>query len=174
MIKGVYQLHLRLDKPKRIRVGKLGVFTFPAGRYIYTGSAMNGLIGRLRRHLKKRKKLHWHIDYLLRHAKIETIFVLETGERVECQLNSLTLSLPNAKGGRQRLRLFGLPLSFPPCLLRRRARLNFPNEGGEGRCLRQPLRSQRQQRRAVAVPRRRRASDDEKGAGKKLPAPITF
>jgi len=95
--KGVYQLHLRLDKPKRIRVGKLGVFTFPAGRYIYTGSAMNGLIGRLRRHLKKRKKLHWHIDYLLRHAKIETIFVLETGERVECQLNSLTLSLPNAK-----------------------------------------------------------------------------
>jgi Uri superfamily endonuclease len=97
MIKGVYQLHLRLDKPKRIRVGKLGVFTFPAGRYIYTGSAMNGLIGRLRRHLKKRKKLHWHIDYLLRHAKIETIFVLETGERVECQLNSLTLSLPNAK-----------------------------------------------------------------------------
>jgi Uri superfamily endonuclease len=98
MRKGVYQLHLRLDKPKRIRVGKLGVFTFPAGRYIYTGSAMNGLIGRLRRHLKKRKKLHWHIDYLLRHAKIETIFVLETGERVECQLNSLTLSLPNAKG----------------------------------------------------------------------------
>jgi Uri superfamily endonuclease len=97
MMKGVYQLHLRLDKPKRIRVGKLGVFTFPAGRYIYTGSAMNGLIGRLRRHLKKRKKLHWHIDYLLRHAKIETIFVLETGERVECQLNSLTLSLPNAK-----------------------------------------------------------------------------
>ncbi|MDT7893701.1 MAG: GIY-YIG nuclease family protein [Armatimonadota bacterium] len=97
MIKGVYQLHLRLDKPKRIRVGKLGIFTFPAGRYIYTGSAMNGLIGRLRRHLKKRKKLHWHIDYLLRHAKIETIFVLETGERVECQLNSLTLSLPNAK-----------------------------------------------------------------------------
>jgi Uri superfamily endonuclease len=97
MIKGVYQLHLRLDKPKRIRVGKLGVFTFPAGRYIYTGSAMNGLIGRLRRHLKKRKKLYWHIDYLLRHAKIETIFVLETGERVECQLNSLTLSLPNAK-----------------------------------------------------------------------------
>ena len=97
MRKGVYQLHLRLDKPKRIRVGKLGIFTFPAGRYIYTGSAMNGLIGRLRRHLKKRKKLHWHIDYLLRHAKIETIFVLETGERVECQLNSLTLSLPNAK-----------------------------------------------------------------------------
>ena len=97
MIKGVYQLHLRLDKPKRIRVGKLGVFTFPAGRYIYTGSAMNGLIGRLRRHLKKRKKLHWHIDYLLRHAKIETIFVLETEERIECQLNSLTLSLPNAK-----------------------------------------------------------------------------
>jgi Uri superfamily endonuclease len=75
----------------------LGIFTFPAGRYIYTGSAMNGLIGRLRRHLKKRKKLYWHIDYLLRHAKIETIFVLETGERVECQLNSLTLSLPNAK-----------------------------------------------------------------------------
>ena len=97
MRKGVYQLHLRLDKPKCIRVGKLGVFVFPAGRYIYTGSAMNGLEGRLSRHLKRHKKLHWHIDYLLRHARIERIFVLETNERVECQLNSLTLSLPNAK-----------------------------------------------------------------------------
>lgn len=58
---------------------------------------MNSLEGRLKRHLRKHKKLYWHIDYLLRHAEVESIFIVETTERIECQLNSLILSLPNVK-----------------------------------------------------------------------------
>ena len=68
---GGYQLHLHLPKTARLKVGKLGVFLFPAGQYIYTGSALNGLGRRLARHKRRHKTLHWHIDYFLRYAAIE-------------------------------------------------------------------------------------------------------
>ena len=60
-----YQLAIRIGRPIRIRVGRLGEFEFPAGRYVYTGSARRGLEARVRRHLSRAKRLHWHIDYLL-------------------------------------------------------------------------------------------------------------
>jgi sugar fermentation stimulation protein A len=97
MTKGAYQLHLRIDKSVRIKVGKLGTFLFPAGRYVYTGSALNGLENRLARHFRKRKKLHWHIDYLLRYARIESVRVVKTDRRIECELNRQVLNRPNAK-----------------------------------------------------------------------------
>ncbi len=97
MTKGAYQLHLRLDKNTRIKIGKLGTFLFPAGRYIYTGSALNGLENRLRRHFRKRKKLRWHIDYLLRHARIESVSVVVANKRIECELNRKVLNLPSAR-----------------------------------------------------------------------------
>jgi len=34
-----YQLHIELSQPCSITIGKLGEFNFPAGYYIYTGSA---------------------------------------------------------------------------------------------------------------------------------------
>jgi len=97
MRKGAYQLHLRLDKSVRIKVGKLGTFLFPAGKYVYTGSALNGLENRLRRHFSKRKKLRWHIDYLLQHAQIEGVSVFETDERVECEINRKVLGRHGAR-----------------------------------------------------------------------------
>lgn len=97
MTKGAYQLLLRLDKNVRVKVGKLGTFLFPAGRYVYTGSALNGLENRLARHFRKRKKLRWHIDYLLQHAQIEGVTVVETEERVECELNRQVLNCSNAR-----------------------------------------------------------------------------
>ncbi len=68
--RGVCQLHLLIAKPARLKIGRLGVFLFPAGRYVYTGSALSGLNRRLARHQRQEKRLHWHIDYLLRHARI--------------------------------------------------------------------------------------------------------
>ena len=78
------------------------------------------------------------------------------------------------KGSCQGLWLLGLPLSFSSRLLRRGKGLNFPDEGGEGRCLRQPLRSQRRRRRAAVAPRRSRASKERKGQAQRLPAPFDF
>ena len=94
---GVYQLHLRLPKAVRLRVGKLGTFSFPAGDYVYTGSALNGLEHRLARHRRRRKKRHWHIDYLLRHACIERVVVKETRQRLECLWNTEMLERPGAQ-----------------------------------------------------------------------------
>lgn len=94
---GVYQLWLDLPKQVRLTVGKLGTFLFPAGVYIYTGSAMGGLEQRLARHQRRRKKMHWHIDYLLRHARIVRIAARVTRRRLECSWNTRTLRLLGAE-----------------------------------------------------------------------------
>jgi Uri superfamily endonuclease len=94
---GVYQLHLLVPKPARLRIGKLGTFLFPAGPYIYTGSALSGLGRRLARHQRQEKRLHWHIDYLLRHARIERITVEPTQDRRECALNRESMEQPGAQ-----------------------------------------------------------------------------
>jgi len=96
-VPGVYQLHLQLDAPARIAVGRLGTFDFPAGRYIYTGSARGGLGARLARHRRSEKALHWHIDYLLQYARIVDITTVATSERLECALNAQALQQPGAR-----------------------------------------------------------------------------
>lgn len=78
-------------------VGKLGTFLFPAGRYIYTGSAMNGVEQRLARHRRHNKTLHWHIDYLLHYARITDTRVFPTLRNVECALNRKVLTQPGAQ-----------------------------------------------------------------------------
>ena len=62
---GTYQLVIHLEADRIITVGKLGRFHFPAGYYIYSGSAQKNLTHRISRHLRKKKPLRWHIDYLL-------------------------------------------------------------------------------------------------------------
>jgi len=53
-----------------------GQIPFPAGWYVYTGSARNGLAQRVGRHLRHNKRKHWHIDYLLAVADRVEAFVL--------------------------------------------------------------------------------------------------
>ena len=94
---GIYCLFIKLSKDQKIRIGKLGRIFFPKGVYVYTGSAMNGLITRIDRHKRKQKKLFWHIDYLLKHAKIFHVISIKTNKRLECALNNMVSKLPNAK-----------------------------------------------------------------------------
>ncbi|OHE79840.1 MAG: hypothetical protein A2107_04285, partial [Verrucomicrobia bacterium GWF2_62_7] len=94
---GVYQLWLELPTQTRLTVGKLGTFDFPPGVYVYTGSALGGLEQRLARHQRRRKKMHWHIDYLLRHARIVRIATRRTRRRLECSWNAQTLRLTGAQ-----------------------------------------------------------------------------
>lgn len=81
-----YQLLIFLQSPQSIMVGRMGRFDFPAGNYIYTGSARRNIVARVRRHLSKNKSLRWHVDYLL---AIEDARVLEVNfyEEPECRLN---------------------------------------------------------------------------------------
>jgi Uri superfamily endonuclease len=85
-VKGSYILLAELATGKDILVGKLGYVSFPKAFYAYVGSAMNGLRARLVRHLREEKKLHWHIDYLLKEAKIKEIILCQAEERIECSL----------------------------------------------------------------------------------------
>lgn len=84
-----YQLHIYLKESSTITIGKLGTFTFPAGEYIYTGSAKRNIETRIARHLRKEKRLRWHIDYLLA-APACIITQVETFDITECQLNQST------------------------------------------------------------------------------------
>mgnify|MGYP001157323608 FL=1 len=84
--KGSYVLLIRVAEAQIITVGRLGTIPFPSGDYAYIGSALNGAKARLERHLRKEKKIHWHIDYLLQRSDIRNVIVCQTEERVECSI----------------------------------------------------------------------------------------
>lgn len=83
-MRGSYLLLMELKNTETIPVGKLGKIDFKKGFYIYAGSALNGLDQRIQRHLRKQKKMHWHIDYLLNHAKIVNVFYKQSEVKEEC------------------------------------------------------------------------------------------
>lgn len=82
--KGTYALLLALKREVAIAVGKLGLFTFPSGYYIYVGSARGGLSRRVKRHLAGEKRLRWHIDYFVRSAEVVEVWYALGEEPVEC------------------------------------------------------------------------------------------
>lgn len=85
-MKGSYLLLIELKEGKNIKIGKLGNIYFPDGYYVYVGSAMNGIERRIERHIKKDKKMRWHIDYLLKNADLMEIFYKESEIREECYI----------------------------------------------------------------------------------------
>jgi len=62
--RGCYLLLLDLPRDRRIQIGRLGRIAFKKGTYVYVGSAQRGLSARVARHVRRRKRFHWHIDYL--------------------------------------------------------------------------------------------------------------
>jgi sugar fermentation stimulation protein A len=86
MDKGAYLLIMKL-KGQAISIGRLGLLEFSSGYFVYVGSAMNGLRARVSRHRKQKKKLHWHIDYLLRKAELIRVLEFPSNKRQECELS---------------------------------------------------------------------------------------
>jgi len=88
-------LVIKVDRRVRLRVGSLGDIAFPPGVYVYTGSATRGLLARVGRHLRKQKRKHWHIDYLLasRHARVVGVILVTDARISECEINRWVLSL---------------------------------------------------------------------------------
>jgi len=71
---------------------------FPAGFYIYTGSAKRNLLHRTARHLTIKHKRRWHIDYLLGsdRARILDVVILPGREQSECHANCEVGRMPGA------------------------------------------------------------------------------
>ena len=86
MVKGSYILLITLPQQEIIKAGSRKAAPFPGGYYAYVGSAMGGFKARLGHHLKESSKPHWHIDYLLQRASIDSIILCESEERVECAI----------------------------------------------------------------------------------------
>lgn len=84
-----YQLRIEVKRPVRLIIGRLGRFLFPAGRYVYTGSARRNIDARIARHLRKEKAIRWHIDWLLTAPGVRVASVKRSGED-ECVLNQRT------------------------------------------------------------------------------------
>ena len=81
-----YILGIVLDKDIELKIKSLGKINFKKGFYLYVGSAKRNFKARINRHLIKKKKKFWHIDYLLslNEAKIKEIWI--TNKIKECQI----------------------------------------------------------------------------------------
>ncbi len=62
--RGGYVLILRMERDRLLPFGRDRRSFFPKGFYLYVGSAMTNLTARIERHMRLRKRLHWHIDWL--------------------------------------------------------------------------------------------------------------
>lgn len=99
MDKGTYLLGLSLDKDVTLTVGRLGRFSFPAGYYVYAGSAKGpgGLSARLARHRRQEKRLHWHVDYLLTHARLVEVWTVVSDQHLECAWAQAVIKMANSQ-----------------------------------------------------------------------------
>ena len=97
---GGYLILLRLDKVCTISVGRLGSWVAQPGWYVYVGSAMRALSARLARHVRLRKRMHWHIDYLRAVADQVIPLAIRSSRREECQIAKTMSKLlsPGPKG----------------------------------------------------------------------------
>lgn len=84
-----YRLLILVPRGLALAIGALGEQRFRPGRYVYTGSARRGMEARIRRHLSRAKRHHWHIDYLLAAGGVRVTGV-ECHEEDECLLNKQT------------------------------------------------------------------------------------
>jgi Uri superfamily endonuclease len=101
-IMGTYVLALWLEVPSDILIGRLGTFQFPAGWYLYVGSAFGpgGLDARLGRHQRtfaSGKRAYWHIDHLRQQAVWGGAWGSDSPHRLECTWAAALHRLPGAE-----------------------------------------------------------------------------
>jgi Uri superfamily endonuclease len=98
-VPGTYALLLELPAVASLRVGRLGLTTFKAPVYLYSGSAFGpgGLAARLTHHLLASAKPHWHIDYLRSVASVSRIWTTPDPRRLECAWSAAAQSLRGAR-----------------------------------------------------------------------------
>lgn len=83
---GSYILIIAIRRKKQVQTGALGLLWFRKGYYCYSGSALQHLHHRIKRHMKKNKKSHWHIDYLTKTADSVKSYVIYNTEKLECSI----------------------------------------------------------------------------------------
>jgi sugar fermentation stimulation protein A len=85
--RGCYIITGLLRMNRTIEIGSYGRINFKKGYYLYTGSAMNSLSSRIKRHLRKEKTMRWHIDYLIPYLQDLKAIPIQSSEDLECLLS---------------------------------------------------------------------------------------
>lgn len=97
-MKGAYFLVIFLEKDQKIKT-KAKEFILKRGYYVYVGSAMNSLEGRVLRHFREKKRFHWHIDYLLDKAQLVEAYLIISNLKLEEKLSkALSKHVPGIEG----------------------------------------------------------------------------
>ena len=85
--RGSYILILELPEDCALPIGRSsGHHLFRKGFYLYAGSAMANLTSRIERHLRLRKRFHWHIDWLRSIARVHAALPIRASSRLECEV----------------------------------------------------------------------------------------
>ena len=99
-----YILVVRIEALASVSVGKHGDVHFEKGLCVYVGSARKGFEKRITRHMSPKKRLHWHIDYILESPQTEIVDVWFFHENKECETVERLMDSHDfmiaAKGGR--------------------------------------------------------------------------
>jgi sugar fermentation stimulation protein A len=83
---GSYMVMIHIPQDVTTAVGSLGDVHFPAGYYLYVGTARRTLTKRIERHMRKHTAPHWHIDYLKGHADRCTAIPIRSSVPLEHEL----------------------------------------------------------------------------------------
>jgi Uri superfamily endonuclease len=91
---GAYVLLIELRQGFEFTSGRFDGQRLSPGFYAYCGSAKGpgGLSARVRRHMRRDKKIHWHVDYLTAVEEIVQVGVQVDGS--ECELVGRLLTTP--------------------------------------------------------------------------------
>jgi sugar fermentation stimulation protein A len=84
--RGCYLIQLHFPEDREIEVGSLGRIHIKKGFYLYVGSAKKNLTQRMERHLRRKKRFFWHIDYLRDQAASCFAIPIRTGDAIEHDL----------------------------------------------------------------------------------------
>ena len=87
---GVYCLVIECNTQSKIDCRSFNNIIFPKGYYYYAGSAQKNLSKRIERHIRRDKKIHWHIDYLTAHPDFiikEVLLFKDKKKSFECLLS---------------------------------------------------------------------------------------
>ena len=122
-MKGAYVLLIELFEKVRI-FHKRTFYELPTGIYVYVGSALghaNAIESRVTRHIKKSKKIFWHIDKItsLPQVRISNFFSILADTSIECIISqkffaSGNFSVPIPKFGASDCKR-GCPAHFYYC-----------------------------------------------------------
>lgn len=89
---------LRLAEPASLIIGRLGIFKFPAGVYLYSGSAWGagGLRARVAHHVRIAATPRWHFDHLRPRGMLDGGWYSLAPGALECLWSQAMTGLPGA------------------------------------------------------------------------------